>query len=130
MSEYYILGGKGGHQVIPVKDVENWARMYEENEKHKKVDYDEIITTGFDHKNHEYTVSTVFLGINHRFGGGGPPIVFETMVFHGIGKTCDFSEILCWRYCTWNQAVKGHKKAVQWAKLLPDILIVEEIMQS
>lgn len=28
-------------------------------------------------------VSTVFLGIDHRFGGDGPPVLFETMIFGG-----------------------------------------------
>lgn len=28
-----------------------------------------------------YHVSTVWLGLDHRFGGKGPPLIFETMVF-------------------------------------------------
>lgn len=28
-----------------------------------------------------YMVSTVFLGVDHRFDGEGPPILWETMVF-------------------------------------------------
>lgn len=31
-------------------------------------------------------VSTVFLGLDHRFGEGGPPILWETMVFGGPDK--------------------------------------------
>ena len=29
------------------------------------------------------SVSTVWLGINYRFGGDGPPLIFETMPFGG-----------------------------------------------
>lgn len=53
-----------------------------------------------------YFVSTVFLGSDHRFGDSGPPILFETMVFAHDGIAGD--DILCYRYCTWNEAWKGH----------------------
>ena len=32
----------------------------------------------------ECTVSTVFIGVDHRIGGKGPPVLFETMVFGGV----------------------------------------------
>lgn len=48
-------------------------------------------------------VSTVFLGINHAFSGG-PPIVFETMVFSKGGDGD------CHRYATWEEAEEGHEK--------------------
>jgi hypothetical protein len=28
-----------------------------------------------------WKVSTVWLGLDHNFGGGGPPLIFETMIF-------------------------------------------------
>ena len=46
-------------------------------------------------------VSTVFLGFDHSFQGG-PPVLFETMVFGG-----DMDEYQ-WRYCPYDQAEKGH----------------------
>jgi hypothetical protein len=50
-------------------------------------------------------VSTVFLGLDHRFGDG-PPIVFETMVFGGpFDQDCD-------RYESWDEAVAGHARIV------------------
>lgn len=53
-------------------------------------------------------VSTVFLGIDHNFGGSDPPILFETMIFEGDS----YSDLYCDRYATWEQAVAGHAKAV------------------
>lgn len=50
-------------------------------------------------------VSTVFLGLNHRWGGG-PPLIFETMIFGG--EHDEYQE----RYSTWQEAEAGHKRAV------------------
>lgn len=52
------------------------------------------------------TVSTVFLGLDRRFVGGGPPLLFETMVFGGERDGAQ------WRYSTWDEAVAGHDAAV------------------
>jgi hypothetical protein len=47
-------------------------------------------------------VSTVWLGLNHRFIGDGPPLIYESMVFGGIldGERD--------RYTNWNAALAGH----------------------
>lgn len=47
-------------------------------------------------------VSTVFLGLDHRHFGDGPPILFESMIFGG--------EHDGWatRYCTKAEAQTGH----------------------
>ena len=64
----------------------------------------------FDHKRvAESTVngmwiSTVFLGLDHSHFGG-PPILFETMVFP---STDELSDLLCWRYPTKAAAAAGH----------------------
>jgi hypothetical protein len=52
-------------------------------------------------------VSTVFLGTDHQFGDG-PPLLFETMIFHGDPGTGDE----CWRYATRAEALEGHAAAV------------------
>ncbi len=57
-------------------------------------------------------VSTVWLGIDHQTELLETPLLFETMIFEGTG----YSDIYCQRYSTWDDAVKGHKKAVQWVK--------------
>lgn len=72
-------------------------------------------------------VSTVFLGIDHRMSGPqGPPILFETMVFKVEGAPPNASldslvENLQDRYCTWDEAVKGHDSVVLQCELfLPE----------
>ena len=62
-------------------------------------------------------VSTVWLhGINHRFLGEGPPIIFETMVFGLL----DPDNEICERYTTEEKALEGHLEVVNKmrAKLL------------
>jgi hypothetical protein len=51
-------------------------------------------------------VSTVFLGIDHSFTRGGPPILFETMVFGHAGIEDTY------RYATWDEALEGHQITV------------------
>lgn len=55
-------------------------------------------------------VSTVFLGIDHNHFGKGPPILFETMIFDDYGGGDQF------RFETWDQAVEGHRLAVESLK--------------
>ena len=52
-------------------------------------------------------ISTMFLGIDHRFDDAGPPLLFETMIFGGP----DDEET--WHYSTWDDAVAGHAVAVK-----------------
>ncbi len=59
-------------------------------------------------------VSTVFVGVDYSFGMGGPPLVFETMAFDDRGDMSD--NIVCHRYATWNEALKGHNEIVSWVK--------------
>lgn len=60
-----------------------------------------------------YAVSTVWLGADHSFGTGGPPLIFETMVFATEGGTADLSHDLdCRRYATEDEARRGHEEFV------------------
>jgi hypothetical protein len=54
-------------------------------------------------------VSTVFLRLDHRHVGEGDPILFESMYF----PNDDFMEDDCVRYCTWEEAVEGHREMVE-----------------
>ena len=47
-------------------------------------------------------VSTVFLGLDHKFIGVGPPVVFETLISGG-DRDKDIT-----RYTTWADAKRGH----------------------
>lgn len=51
------------------------------------------------------TVSTVWMGINHRFGPGDP-LIFETMIFGGEYDSA------CQRYCTEAEAADGHRRVL------------------
>lgn len=52
-------------------------------------------------------VSTIFLTMDHAYSSGGPPILFETMIF---GGPLDEEQ---WRYCTWAEAELGHADAIK-----------------
>lgn len=54
----------------------------------------------------EVQVSTVFLHMDHSFNGG-PPLLFETMVFGGLH---DNHQV---RYTSWDEAEKGHNEICQ-----------------
>lgn len=58
-----------------------------------------------------YRVSTVWLGLDHSFFGG-PPLIFETMIFEGESFTTRGQ----WRYSTAEEAMRGHMRAVRWLK--------------
>lgn len=72
MSEFYDRDGRS-------IDMMEWTRLMRTN---RHIAFDLV----GDHN--EHTVSTVWIGIDHRFGLGGPPLIFETMVF----PECDICE--------------------------------------
>ena len=72
-----------------------WARLHSDPE-YKRVALTEL---------GGYTVSTVWLGLNHNWGQG-PPLIFETMVFGGGGS----ADLDMDRYSTEAQALAGHEE--------------------
>ena len=92
---YYILEGK---IPKPIDDILEWGRQFETADRR-------VANTQLGNAR----VSTVFLGLDHSFGGG-TPILFETMIFGG--KYNDYQE----RYTTWEEAEAGHLRAVKLAK--------------
>jgi hypothetical protein len=84
-------------QGNPIADLLEWGRLHEDN-AYKRVDATQI---------GKFWVSTVWLGLDHSFGGG-PPLIFETMVFEDGG-----SDIYCDRYSTEQEAQEGHDEVVQ-----------------
>jgi hypothetical protein len=97
---YYILKGK---KVVPVNTVQEWGAYFETSDRIIGKD----IVRG-------YRVSTVFLGLDHSFGGG-PPLLFETMIFDDKGTDVfGYQE----RYSTYKGAEQGHKAAIDFVKRL------------
>ena len=91
MGKYYIM--QDGI-VVEVDDILTWGRYFNTADR-------TIARTQIG----DALVSTVFLGLNHRFGPGSP-LLFETMVFGGEleGETE--------RYETIDEARIGHEQMV------------------
>jgi len=72
MNDKFILNDKG--EPIPEPDLLTWARWFEKGNRRVATE-----TIG------ESRISTVFLGLDHAFNpfDGGPPVLWETMVFGG-----------------------------------------------
>jgi hypothetical protein len=56
-------------------------------------------------------VSTVWLGLDHSYSGG-PPLIYETMVF----PPKSYLDLFCDRYALRAEAEQGHAAAVRWAR--------------
>lgn len=79
------------HEPVPGEDVRQWAQWYET--AHRVVCQEDVAAGG--------CVSTVFLGLNRRYGPGAP-LLFESRVF---GGQMDQEQDL---YATWDDALAGH----------------------
>lgn len=96
-SKKFILVGT---QIEPARDLLAWARWFETADRHIG---DEQIGA--------CRVSTIFLGIDHSFGGG-PPVLFETMVFTDDSGAESWSE----RCCTHAEALEMHARGCEFAR--------------
>jgi hypothetical protein len=97
MSDKYFLVGKVPKRAT---DIMEWARAFEQGDARRVAETN--LPDGV-------WVSTVFLGIDHSWGGG-PPLLFETMIFGG--ENSEYQD----RCSTWEQAEAMHAKAVAIAK--------------
>jgi len=95
---HYKLVGK---KVVPCT-LGEWAEFFERRS-------DRILKQD---KVGKLLVSTVFLGLDHNFGNGGKPIVFESMVLgphtnddNSVTTSHDYA---CERYTTYDEALAGH----------------------
>lgn len=92
--QWYIEDGNG--EVRPVGDILEWGRWRASAESR-------VALTNLGERGE---VSTVFLGLDHRHFGEGPPILYETLVFGGpLDQEME-------RYCTRAEAVAGHERMV------------------
>ena len=92
MNTTYILNENC--EPVPENDMSVWGAFMEDNDK-RRVANTEINGT---------EISTVFTGIDSTLGGG-PPALWETMIFGGEHES--FQE----RYTSMNAAIAGHATA-------------------
>ena len=106
-SGQYILVGQ---TPVPCDDLIEWATWFGDNE-HRQV---RLTKVGRWH------VSTIFLGLDHRWSLKGPPLLFETMTWKrvkpykdsfGIEHNRKFSDVQQ-RCATWPEAEKQHERIV------------------
>lgn len=122
MNTYYDIDG------TPLDGVMAWADLFEArmgegdpNECwwHKRTVLDDL------------SVSTVWLGIDHSFGLGGPPLIYETMLF-GDHPFAENQEQ--WRYATRVEAWQHHRVVVRavwhqwWFRRLVATLVMVDIL--
>lgn len=88
---HYTLDRNGDPQ--PCADLMVWARWFEKAQRSVALNEKDGVK-----------VSTVFLGLDHRFGTRGAPLLFETMVF---GGPHDGEQD---RYSTRAEALAGHER--------------------
>jgi len=93
----YILNGK---EAVEALDLMAWAEWMEDADRHVAREERGAIV-----------VSTFFLGLDHNYIEGQPPLLFETMIFGGdLDQDCE-------RYSTWEEAEKGHAEMCERAFL-------------
>ncbi|MFA6201365.1 MAG: hypothetical protein WC679_13270 [Bacteroidales bacterium] len=80
---------KNGEKIDPF----TWVNLFE-NKTYAIIKQEHV---------NDYFISTVWLGLNHRFYEG-LPLIFETMVFREI------KEIDIERYATLEEAIEGHER--------------------
>ena len=102
VTDRYILS-EDGKEAIPEPDLLKWAKWFESGSRivrHTQVTKD-------------IRVSTVFLGIDHSFGGG-PPLLWETLVFGGpLDGHMN-------RYSNYADAVNGHEEMLAQVRAQPE----------
>ena len=92
----YILNESG--EPVRCDDVLTWGKVYEAQR--------DLRIVGSDAVGDDIRVSTVFLGLDHRFGAPGEPVLWETMIFGGE------HDGYCDRYTSREAAVNGHAAAL------------------
>src|SRR5262245_60327221 len=94
--KHYVLDSE--NRPVVCDDLIAWAIWFETMSNR---------TVGLTDVTSGIRVSTIFLGINHRWHDKGPPVLFETMVF---GGPLDGDG---GRYVSWDDAEAGHNAMVR-----------------
>jgi hypothetical protein len=114
---FYILDGHEPVALTGPNAVHRWARWFEgalglDSLEARRRDKRQVAFTDLAWA----TVSTVFLGIDHRFfSEDGPPVLFETMIFANPRPDEAFPgelDGMMRRYATWDEAEAGHEEMV------------------
>lgn len=105
----YILDG---HEPVPVKRAGEWGEWFETAGSARVVKETQT-EDGF-------LVSTVFMGIDYSFGRGGPPLLFETMLFLPQPPKGSGLSVAQRRCSTWLEAEALHEAMLAG---LADILL-------
>lgn len=93
----YILA-EDGKTPIPCPNIKKWGMWFEKYEN-RRVRLDVV---------GEIEVSTIFIGLDHRFlEVTAKPVLWETMIFGG--EHDQYQE----RYSSYEDALHGHEKAVK-----------------
>ncbi len=100
-------------QVI---DFEAWARLCEELDY--RIVAQELLPNG-------RWVSTVWLGLDHRFVGDGPPLIFESMVFPRLTSLQGLDQR---RYSSETAALAGHQELVRLWRLRPNRRVKKRVL--
>jgi hypothetical protein len=100
-SHLYVLGVDG--EPLKIDDPRMWADWFETADRVVRVDQ-----VG------EVRVSTVFLALDHVFGGGRP-LLWETMIFGGVDD--GYQQ----RYPSRADALIGHTDAIARVKATQDV---------
>jgi hypothetical protein len=119
---HYVLAADGRTPVLE-EDVLQWATWFEGAGESRRVGWT-ALPGGAGH------VSTIFMGLDHAFGGGRP-VLFETMSNLGAGWGDDHFA----RYHTWAEAEAGHAAIVrevltqieQTAAMVADALVPAKV---
>lgn len=101
-----------GREVVPVKDADflEWSRWFERTDRQVALD-----------RSGQFSLSTIFLGMDHRVSRVGPPLLFEAMLFGRVRDLWfpgpfplllrEVPETLgMWRYSTLAEAEAGHAR--------------------
>lgn len=110
MSDYYDRDGN------PIT-LEQWRWLFERGEDYRRVATVEVAGCW---------VSTVWLGLDHNFGFGGPPHIFETMAFIGA-RNGDSTDDIVMRTSTEEEAHEAHARVVDQVKVL---LAAQEVVDG
>lgn len=116
--KFVILDENDRVKIVTLKE---WAMWFGAHSKERIVARDEI---------NGYTVSTIFLGLDHQFLPNGRPLYWETMIFDPPTEREHPSATLRDayrdryatgsnyqdRYSTAAEARAGHVRAVEWLK--------------